>query len=69
MKNKKTKNIPEAWLYLGIFIFSFFLYVNTYHHKWVLDDFGAYKLNLYVTQGFDGFNDIMTKTYRHGSGF
>jgi len=69
MKNKKTKNISEAWFYLGIFIFSFFLYVNTYQHKWVLDDFGAYKLNLYVTQGFDGFNDIMTKTYRHGSGF
>lgn len=69
MKNNKSKKIPDSWFYFGIFIFSFILYVNTFQHKWVLDDFGAYKLNLYVTQGFDGFHDIMTKTYRHGSGF
>jgi tetratricopeptide (TPR) repeat protein len=69
MKNNKSKKIPDSLFYFGIFIFSFILYVNTFQHKWVLDDFGAYKLNLYVTQGFDGFHDIMTKTYRHGSGF
>lgn len=69
MKNNKSKKIPDSWFYFGIFIFSFILYVNTFQHKWVLDDFGAYKLNLYVTQGFDGFHDILTKTYRHGAGF
>lgn len=69
MKNKKSIIIPDSWLFIAIFIFSFILYINTYQHNWVLDDFGAYKLNLYVTQGIDGFSDIMTKTYRHGSGF
>lgn len=54
---------------LLVFCIAAGLYVNTFHHGWVLDDYGSFKLNIYVTAGFDGFQDILTKTYRHGSGF
>ncbi|MCQ2270227.1 MAG: glycosyltransferase family 39 protein [Bacteroidales bacterium] len=54
---------------LIIFIAAFALYANTFHHGWVLDDYGSFKLNIYVTAGTDGYHDILTKTYRHGSGF
>ncbi len=64
-----TKSKKEWLFYLTIFIFSFSLYVNTYNHGWVLDDYGAFKLNIYVTKGIDGYKDILSKTYRHGSGF
>lgn len=66
---QKKKNAKEFLCYIAIFIFSFLLYVNTYHHGWVLDDYGSFKLNIYVTKGVDGYKDILTKTYRHGSGF
>ena len=60
-------------LWLGIFLFSFLLYANTFNHEWVLDDYGAYKLNRYVTHETESlteaYGNIMTKTYRHGSGF
>lgn len=52
-----------------VFLAAFALYANTFHHGWVLDDYGSFKLNIYVTAGTDGYHDILTKTYRHGSGF
>lgn len=52
-----------------IFVFAFLLYANTFHHEWVLDDYGSFKLNIYVTAGANGYHDILTKSYRHGSGF
>ena len=54
----------------AIFTFSiaFILYANTFQHSWVLDDYGVFKDNIFVTKGIDGYNDILTKTYRHGSG-
>lgn len=64
-----AKPVRDFLFYIGIFLFAFALYANTFNHGWVLDDYGAYKLNIYVTKGVDGFGDIMTKTYRHGSGF
>ncbi|MBO6051303.1 MAG: tetratricopeptide repeat protein [Bacteroidales bacterium] len=54
---------------LIIFIVAAALYANTFHHDWVLDDYGSFKLNIYVTAGTNGYHDILTKTYRHGSGF
>ena len=54
---------------LLIFIIATALYTNTFHHDWVLDDYGSFKLNIYVTAGTNGYHDILTKTYRHGSGF
>ena len=70
LNSKKDWSKKWDWLFAClVFVFSFCLYVNSYHNNWVLDDYGAYKLNLYVTRGADGYKDIMTKTYRHGSGF
>lgn len=80
-KPVKKKAIPEPaqvqpvsqkkkhGLALIIFIAAMALYANTFHHGWVLDDYGSFKLNIYVTAGTDGYHDILTKTYRHGSGF
>lgn len=64
VKEKKYRGLG-----LIIFIVAAALYANTFHHGWVLDDYGSFKLNIYVTAGTDGYHDIMTKTYRHGSGF
>ena len=80
-QQKKKNNIPAQTpvtivkekkyrgLGLIIFIVAAALYANTFHHDWVLDDYGSFKLNIYVTAGTHGYHDILTKTYRHGSGF
>lgn len=62
---KKNK---YRFFYPVIFIFAILLYANTFHHSWVLDDYGAFKQNVYVTAGTAGYHDILTKSYRHGSG-
>ena len=64
VKEKKYRGLG-----LIIFIVATALYANTFHHDWVLDDYGSFKLNIYVTAGTNGYHDILTKTYRHGSGF
>lgn len=51
------------------FIFAFILYANTLQHGWVLDDYSVFKDNIYVTKGVDGYSDILSHTYRYGSGF
>ena len=64
VKTKKYRGLG-----IIIFIVAAALYANTFHHGWVLDDYGSFKLNIYVTAGTNGYHDILTKTYRHGSGF
>ena len=54
---------------ISIFLFSFLLYANTFHHGWVLDDYGVFVENRYVTAGVEGWKDILTHTYRDGNGF
>lgn len=61
------KSYTKLWA-LIIFLFSGLLYVNTLHHEWVLDDYGAMVNNIFVNKGTAGFKDIMTHTYRYGSG-
>lgn len=55
--------------YLIIFSVSFLVYSNTFHHGWVLDDYGVFVENRYVTAGVEGWGDILTHTYRDGNGF
>lgn len=61
------KTYTKLWA-LIIFLFSGLLYINTLHHEWVLDDYGAMAQNIFVNKGVSGFHDIMTHTYRYGSG-
>lgn len=63
---KKSK--LTLWFGFFVFAIAFLLYANTFQHSWVLDDYGVFKDNIFVTKGTDGYNDILTKTYRHGSG-
>jgi protein O-mannosyl-transferase len=59
----------QSWILGGIlFLFAFLLYSNTFQHEWVLDDFGVLKDNIFVTKGVDGYSDILSHSYRHGSG-
>ena len=56
VKEKKYRGLG-----LIIFIVAAALYANTFHHNWVLDDYGSFKLNIYVTAGTNGYHDILTK--------
>ncbi len=62
--------ISKRFLILGslLFLLAFLLYSNTFKHDWVLDDFGVFKDNFFVTKGAEGYTDILTHSYRHGSG-
>lgn len=51
-----------------LFVVAGLLYIQSLYFGWVLDDYGAFKNNIYVTKGMDGYHDILTKTYRHGAG-
>ena len=73
IETPKQKSWVDWAVCLGIFIFTVLIYSNTFNHEWVLDDYGAYKLNRYVTHETESlteaYENILTKTYRHGSGF
>lgn len=72
LPNTSENQIKRKFKFLSvasIFIFSFLLYANTFHHSWVLDDYGVFAENRYVTAGVEGWKDILTHTYREGSGF
>ena len=58
---------PWKWA-LFIFLFATAIYANTWNHEWVLDDYGVMVNNIFVKKGIDGFGDIMSHTYRYGSG-
>jgi protein O-mannosyl-transferase len=66
----KVPVLSKRNLVLGsvLFLLAFLLYSNTFEHDWVLDDFGVFKDNFFVTKGIDGYSDILTHSYRHGSG-
>lgn len=67
--HKESANNKKQWLFATIaFLFAFLLYSNTFQHGWVLDDYGVFKDNKFVTQGVSGYSDILTHSYRHGSG-
>jgi protein O-mannosyl-transferase len=64
----QSKSKLTLWFGFFAFTIAFMLYANTFQHSWVLDDYGVFKDNIFVTKGTDGYGDILTKTYRHGSG-
>lgn len=66
---KETPFHKKHWIFGTIaFLFAFLLYSNTFQHGWVLDDFGVFKDNIFVTQGVAGYSDILSHSYRHGAG-
>lgn len=66
---KESTTKKQQWIFGAIaFLFAFLLYSNTFQHGWILDDFGVFKDNIFVTQGVSGYSDILTHSYRHGSG-
>lgn len=68
ISDDQQKSKLTMWFGFFAFAFAFMLYANTFQHGWVLDDYGVFKDNIFVTKGVDGYGDILTKTYRHGSG-
>ncbi|NPD47435.1 MULTISPECIES: tetratricopeptide repeat protein [unclassified Lentimicrobium] len=49
-----------------ITLFGLFLYLNTINHGYVLDDASVITDNRIVKEGFGGFGEILTTSYRHG---
>ena len=70
-KSKKIQKpaVPVAkknlWPAMILFAFGFFLYSNTFHHDYVLDDSGAITLNAFVQKGFKGIPDLMKVEFWH----
>ena len=60
-----TKQHWAAALILALF--AFLLYVNTFHHGYVLDDYSAITINRYVQEGFAGIPKLMTVDFWHFS--
>ena len=58
--------IKEWYVYLLVFIFTFILYSNTFHHQWALDDGAVFNENVYVKQGSEGYGKILTTYSMHG---
>ncbi len=58
--------IKEWYFYIGIFLFSFILYSNTFQHQWALDDGVVFSENVHVKQGIKGYVDILTTHSMHG---
>ncbi|MBO7570711.1 MAG: tetratricopeptide repeat protein [Bacteroidales bacterium] len=56
-------------LCVGVFVFAMLLYVNTFHHGWVLDDSFLFKDNKFVTAGLSGWKDIMMNHSQAGADF
>ena len=52
--------LKEWYVYIGIFLFTFVLYSNTFHHQWALDDGVVFSENTYVKQGVKGYDEILT---------
>ena len=58
---KESTTKKKQWIFGAItFLFAFLLYTNTFQHGWILDDFGVFKDNIFVTQGVSGYSDILT---------
>ncbi len=63
IENNNRLNRILAWIIFGI---GFFLYWNTLHHNYVLDDFSTIADNSITTQGPRAIVDIFTHHYRYG---
>lgn len=61
--------LRDLLLCTGVFVFAILLYVNTFHHGWVLDDSFLFKDNKYVTAGLSGWKDIMVNHSQAGADF
>lgn len=61
--------LRDLLLCVGVFMFAMLLYVNTFHHGWVLDDSFLFKDNKYVTAGLSGWKDIMMNHSQDGAEF
>lgn len=61
--------LRDLLLCVGVFVFAILLYVNTFHHGWVLDDSFLFKDNKYVTAGLSGWKDIMVNHSQAGADF
>ncbi|MBR5984672.1 MAG: tetratricopeptide repeat protein [Bacteroidales bacterium] len=61
--------LRDLLLCVGVFVFAILLYVNTFHHGWVLDDSFLFKDNKYVTAGLSGWKDIMMNHSQDGAEF
>ena len=56
----------KLWGAVISFATAFILYANTFHHGWVLDDYGVLKDNRVIKSGIQGIPIILTTTYRYG---
>ncbi len=56
----EKKSFRHWFYYIGIFLFTFFLYSNTFQHQWALDDSVVFKDNIYIKQGVKGYADILS---------
>lgn len=65
-KTKALSSIKEWYFYIGIFLFAFVLYSNTFQHQWALDDTVVVSDNIHVKQGVKGYGDILTTHSMHG---
>ncbi|MCZ2443811.1 MAG: tetratricopeptide repeat protein [Flavobacteriales bacterium] len=74
-KSQKKSNTQSAhpttlpmlkWGVILSFAVGFIVYANTFHHGWVLDDYGVLADNWVVKSGTDGIPTILTTTYRYG---
>ena len=72
----KKQSIPEPVFQLtkghwaaGILLafFAFMLYVNTFNHGYVLDDYSAITINRFVQEGFAGIPKLLTVDFWHFS--
>ncbi len=65
-KEEKSKNNLRTILAAALAILAFILYSNTFHHDYVLDDFGLIKDNTQTKQGIKAIPEIFKSTYRFG---
>ncbi len=63
IENKKNNSI---YFSIIVFISAFLVYVNTFNHGYVLDDYGVLKDNWIVKSGINGIPTILSTTYRYG---
>lgn len=65
LSNQNVINI-RLWGAVLSFSIAFVLYVNTFNHGWVLDDYGVLANNWVTKSGIKGISTILTTTYRYG---
>jgi len=61
----QNNKIPKIF-YLIVFFAAFLAYVNTFNHKYVLDDYSVIKGNFVTQKGLEGIPIIFKTGYRYG---